>query len=74
MTFEESMQLIKKRWWSKTQEEAGYLDFKRERRRREWYVTEGGRRVRWNVYAMDLKREMVDSVGFLLLGPVQKND
>ena len=73
MTFEESMQLIKKRQWSKTQEAVGYLDFKRERRR-EWYATEGGRRVQWNVYVMDLRREMVDSVGFLLLGPVQKND
>ena len=48
MTFKESMSLVKKRRWLKTQEVAGYLDFKRERRKREWHATEGGRQVRWN--------------------------
>ena len=48
MTFEESMWLVKKRRWLKAQEVARYLDFKCERRKREWYETEGGRQVRWN--------------------------
>ena len=43
MTFEESMWLVKKKRWLKAQEAAGYLDFKRERRKSKWYVSEGGR-------------------------------
>ena len=54
-------------------EGTGSGDFKRERRKREWYATEGGRRVRWNAQAMNLGRGIVDSVGFSLIGTVFKN-
>ena len=70
MTFEESMWLVKKRRWPKAQEAAGYLDFKRERRKSKWYASEGGRRVQWNVQAMNLGRGIVDSVGFPLIGTI----
>jgi hypothetical protein len=65
------MYLVKNRQWPKAQEAAGCLDFKRERRKREWYGTKGERWVRWNVYAINLGRGMVDSVGFPLIGTGQ---
>ena len=38
------------------------------------YATEGGRRVRWNAYAMELGRVVVDSVGLPLIGTIEENE
>ena len=51
----------------------GYLNFKWERRKREWYATKRGSWVQWNVYAMNLGRGIVDSVGFPLIGTIEEN-
>ena len=48
MTVKESMYLVEKRCWLKAHEAVRYLEFKCERRKREWYVTEEGRWVHWN--------------------------
>jgi len=48
MTVKESMYSVKKRHWLKAHEAVRYLEFKRERRKREWYATEEGRRVQWS--------------------------
>ena len=52
------------------QEVAGYFNFKRNKREREREATERVRCVRWKVYAMNLGRGIVDSVGFLLINIV----
>ena len=40
----------------------------------EWYVTEGGRRVRWNAYAMNLGGRILDSVGFPLIDNIEEKE
>ena len=37
-------------------------------------MTEGERRVRWNVYAMNLGGGIVDTVGFLLIDTIEEKD
>ena len=49
---------------------SGIYRLKWESRKREWYTMEGGRRVRWNAYAMNLGRGLVDTVGVSLMGTV----
>src|ERR1700761_246677 len=56
------------------QEAAGYLNFKRERRKREWHTTEKCRLVRWNAYAMNLGRGIADSAGFMLISTIEEKE
>jgi hypothetical protein len=60
------MYAVRNRRCPKAQLAAGYLDFKRFSKKRAWKATEGGNRVRWKAYAMNLGRATVDSVGLEL--------
>ena len=49
---------------------AEYVDFKGDKREREWEATERLRRVQWKAYAMSSGAGIVDSVGFPIIDTV----
>ena len=51
-------------------EAVGYLNFKRDSKKRVWYAMEGGWQMQSNANAMNLGRGIVDSVGLLLIGTI----
>ena len=52
------------------QEAAEYVDFKGDKREREWEATERLRHVQWKAYAMSSGAGIVDSVGFPIIDTV----